>query len=103
MKQKVKKDNKKNKIFKDKTSVKIFSLSFAITILFLFATYSVVVVKNKCSYLPTDFYKIKIDEESEYFDSFNNLSELNEKIIPMFLPKVYFAQQFVYAVENYIS
>lgn len=106
MKKKEKNNNhiKKSKnIFESKTALKIFSLSFAVTILFLFATYSVVVVKNKCSYLPTDFYKIEIDEKSPYFETVNNIAEISEKVVPMFLPKVYFTQQFVYAVENYIK
>lgn len=94
---------KKYNIFQNKTVFKIFSLAFAVTILFLFATYSVVVVKNKCSYLPTDFYKIEIDEKSPYFETINNIAEISEKVVPMFFPNVYFTQQFVYAVENYIK
>lgn len=105
MKKKVKRTDLKikKKFIKDKTSLKIFSLSFVVTILFLFATYSVVVVKNKCSYLPTDFYKIKIDEQSEYFDTVNNVAKVGEKVVPMFFSKIYFTQQFVYAVENFVK
>ena len=105
MKNKEKNNNHKKKynIFQSKTAFKIFSLAFAVTILFLLATYSVVVVKNKCSYLPTDFYKIEIDEQSSYFETINNLAKISEKVVPMFLPKVYFTQQFVYAVENYVK
>lgn len=105
----MKKTNKKSKfpinnnkyIFKNNIALKIFSLSFAVTILFLLVVYSVVVVKNKCSYLPTDFYKIEVDEQSPYFQTVNNIAQVSEKVVPMFLPKVYFVRQFVYAAENF--
>ncbi|MEG1447846.1 MAG: hypothetical protein RR048_02725 [Oscillospiraceae bacterium] len=92
--------SKIKKNLSDKFVLKIFSLSFAVTILFLFVTYSVVVVKNKCSYLSTDFYKIEISESSPHFDAANTVAEYSERIIPMFFPKVYFAQQLVYAIGN---